>query len=125
MRQCILVVDDETELRDLVISDLRRKVYDTHGAGGGDEAWDRLRQLHADLVISDVRMAKGDGLALLRRLREEYPRQIPVILMTGFADTEDMKRIGGASVTVIAKPFQRKALHEAIVEALARSTARP
>lgn len=121
MKPVILIVDDEADLRELIESDFERKGYVVHGAGSGLEAWEKLRTIEVDLVLSDLRMANGDGLALLRKVREEYPRRIPVILMTGFADTDAAQCRELGAYKVIAKPFARKDLHEAVEAALAES----
>lgn len=114
----LLIVDDEPDLRELIEADFQRKGYVVHGAASGFEAWDKLRTLEVDAVLSDVRMANGDGIALLRKIREEYPRSIPVILMTGFADIDEATCRQLGAYRVIAKPFARKDLHDTVTAAL-------
>lgn len=114
----ILVVDDEEDLRSLIMRDLRRLGFSVHGASGGNEAWDLLRNLKVDLVLSDVRMANGDGILLARRMHEEYPHPAGMILMSGFADADLSDSSQWGVREIVHKPFQRKELHEAVMRAL-------
>ena len=64
-RKQILVVDDELNLRRVLRAQLERDGYDVHTAEDGDQALSLLREHHIDLVITDLRMPKIDGMELL------------------------------------------------------------
>ena len=65
-RKQILVVDDEPNLRRVLSAQLERDGYDVHMAEDGQRGLDLLRDNHIDLVITDLRMPKVDGMELLR-----------------------------------------------------------
>ena len=87
----VLVVDDDDAILVLVELALRSAGYDVVTASSGGEALERAADVTPDLVISDVRMPDGDGLALVQRLRE-LPRghAVPFIFLTALGATEDV-----------------------------------
>ncbi len=80
----VLVVDDEGTNRYSVSKTLQRVGYVVTEAENGEEALDAVREQEYDVILSDIRMPGIDGVELLRRIKEESPDAI-VILMTGFA----------------------------------------
>src|SRR5690348_9268687 len=91
----ILVVDDEKELRELIAESLSLRGYSVLLASGGIEALEIAKKESVDVIVSDVRMPKGDGIMLLRELKKcQVPA--PIIMMSGFADItgEDAIKLG-------------------------------
>ncbi len=85
----ILVVEDDKLSREAVVSFLVEDLkFDVEEAEDGYEALEILTQQRFDLVVSDVRMPKIDGIELLKNSKKLYP-QTEVILMTGFAEVHD------------------------------------
>ncbi len=80
----VLVVDDEGANRYSVSKTLQRVGYVVSEAASGEEALDFVGGQEYDVVLTDIRMQGIDGVELLRRIKEESPDAI-VILMTGFA----------------------------------------
>src|SRR5689334_15275717 len=80
----ILVVDDEGANRYSVSKTLQRVGYMVSEAASGEEALEFLNGQEYDVVLTDIRMQGIDGVELLRRIKEQSPDAI-VILMTGFA----------------------------------------
>lgn len=80
----VLVVDDEGANRYSVSKTLQRVGYVVSEAGSGEEALDLVDKTEFDVVLSDIRMPGIDGVELLRRIKEQSPDAI-VILMTGYA----------------------------------------
>lgn len=112
----ILLVDDETDLRDVIAFDLKRKGYEVTTASGGQEAWEKLKTLKSiDLVITDIKMPQGDGLELLKNIVAHQPH-LPVICLTGFAELspEEILKLGAKAI--FEKPFDRKKFHELLLE---------
>lgn len=101
----ILVVDDEVDLRDLLAEQLRTEGATLYRASDVVSAIAIAKGEKIDLILSDIVMARGDGVELLKRVPElSY---IPkVILMTGFSryTPEELKQRG--SVAVLTKPFE-------------------
>ncbi|HSS31315.1 MAG TPA: sigma-54 dependent transcriptional regulator, partial [Nitrospiraceae bacterium] len=106
----ILVVDDDTEMRELVHDVLKGRGHQVTMAGSGQEALKQLTERDHAVVLTDLRMKGMSGTELLVEIRHQYP-DIGVILMTAFGsvDTavEAMKR--GAS-DYLTKPVNNEEL---------------
>lgn len=101
----ILVVDDERTMRDFLKSSLQDR-YQVETAGGGVEAWTKLRESRFQLVLSDVQMPQGSGMELLHNIRENLEYEPCVILMTAFATVEQaVKATRNGADDYICKPF--------------------
>jgi YesN/AraC family two-component response regulator len=83
----ILVVEDEREMCDFLFLVLTAAGYEVGVAYDGAEALDKLAQGPFDLVLSDIRMPRVDGLELLQRVREANEKTA-FILMTAYAQLE-------------------------------------
>lgn len=80
----ILVVDDEGAIRYSVSKTLQRVGYNVNEAASGEEALESMKKQHYDVVLTDIRMPGLTGVELLKRIKEQAPDSI-VILMTGYA----------------------------------------
>jgi CheY-like chemotaxis protein len=87
----VLVVDDEADIRQLIIKVLSDFVV--LEAANGHEALEIAQRERLNLVITDIRMPKMDGLTLLGHLKDEYP-EIPVLGISGYIDSETVKERG-------------------------------
>jgi len=108
----ILVVDDEAMLRKVVGRALTGAGCTVTYAADGEEALALLAKASPDLVISDVTMPHIDGFELLRRLRSQTTtKALPVILLTGRGDTEDIVAgMGLGADDYLVKPFALREL---------------
>lgn len=113
----ILVVDDEPDLREVLEIGLQIAGYRTLSARGGQNALEVVAGNPVDAILTDMRMPEGDGVFLLKSIIERHPN-IPVYVITGFADypTEELYRIGAKGV--LFKPFEMKKLQEKLREDL-------
>jgi CheY-like chemotaxis protein len=111
----ILVVEDDQNSRYLITQILRRSGYDIEEVDNGLSALEYLgRDQHFDLIMSDVRMSKMDGLSLLNELKKKYPT-IPVMLLSVHARAEwvgEALRRGASAY--LQKPFTKDQLVEAV-----------
>jgi CheY-like chemotaxis protein/Tfp pilus assembly protein PilZ len=114
----LLIVDDDASLRQVLKTDFTRRGYEVMEACNGAEALERLVENMVDLIISDVRMPKVDGVELLHEVRKRYG-DLPVFMfITGFSELSlDQAYAQGASA-LFPKPFNRKNFLEAITWAL-------
>ncbi len=92
----ILVVEDDKNLRKLMVTCLKRNDYNPYEATNGIEALDVLDQNYIDLIISDIMMPEMDGYELTKSLREaKY--DVPILLVTAkstFKDKEEGFSLG-------------------------------
>src|SRR5512136_2050251 len=84
----ILVVDDEASMRELLGIMLRRDGYQVLDASSFASASAAVVASRVDMVITDVRLPDGNGIDLLRQVKETTPETI-VLMMTAFGSTED------------------------------------
>lgn len=117
----MLVVDDESEVRQIAALMLRRGGHRTFEAGDGEEAIELLREHRdeIDVVLLDVMMPRMTGHEALPAIRELSP-QMPVVFFTGYDRGEVAEYVDGATVhtAFLPKPFDSQSLLGAIGEAL-------
>lgn len=114
----ILVVDDERSMRDFLSIMLKKAGYDVTTAIDGDEAVKILHKDIFDLVITDLKMPKVDGLQVLKTVKELSPDTV-VIVITAFASTETtVEAMKEGAYDYITKPFQNDEMKIRIKKAL-------
>ncbi len=106
-RLCILVVDDDPNLRLLAESALSRDGYQVLQAENGEQALEYVRSTRPDLVLLDVNMPGMDGIAVLKRLRAEgRTRSTPVLMLTVEGNEPATRAAFDAGANdYLAKPF--------------------
>ena len=102
----ILVVEDEQQIRELLLVLLQAEGHAVTVAADGQEGWERFQQAAGDfqVVVADLKMPQLGGIGLLQRMRDAGHRT-PCVLMTGHADLTDDASDLLADVTVLYKPF--------------------
>jgi two-component system response regulator PilR (NtrC family) len=102
----ILIVDDEKSMRDVLAIMLKRAGYAVTEAGDGEDAIGQIQKDIFDLVITDLKMPRADGLEVLKAVKEHSPGTV-VLMITAFASPESaveaMKR---GAFDYLTKPFQ-------------------
>lgn len=114
----VLVVDDDAKMRELLLDTLCALGYQTLGAKDGEEALFLLEKEKMDLVITDIKMPKMDGVVLLGEIKKKNPH-LPVVLITGFNyiyPLEEMMEKGASGF--ISKPFRISRIEELIAKIL-------
>jgi DNA-binding response OmpR family regulator len=117
----ILVVDDEGANRYSVSKTLQRVGYMVHEAATGEEALEHIKNQNYDVVLTDIRMPGLDGVELLRRIKEEAPDAI-VILMTGYASlgtAVEALRLGAHDYLI--KPSSSQDIRQSVSRGVERS----
>ena len=116
----ILVVDDEEAQRKVLSGFLRKKGFEVIQAARADAALAEVRSRLVDLVLTDLRMPDGDGLALIDDLRRLNP-EVPVVVMTAFGTiqtaVEAMKR---GAADYLTKPIDLDELEVLVRRVLER-----
>jgi two-component system cell cycle response regulator CpdR len=116
----ILIAEDDDDIRSLVVRALSDDGHELTATADGAAALDEIdrRKGGFDLVLSDVKMPVMDGIALALAVGKNHP-EIPIVLMTGYADQRERTRGLDALVhDVIAKPFTLEQIQGAVREAL-------
>lgn len=119
----ILVIDDDTRLRDLLAQYLAGEGYKVTTAKDANDARKSLKQKNFDLLVVDVMMPGEDGLQLTTSLREDS--DIPILMLTAMSEPED--RIKGLEVGAndyLTKPFEPRELCLRIENILKRKKTR-
>ncbi len=107
----LLVVDDEPVARQLIGDILKRAGYEVVEAGDGDEALAALDAQVVDLIVSDWRMPRMDGLGLLRELDERESLAPPVIMLTSLGSPEHaVDALDAGAEDYLVKPVDRHEL---------------
>ena len=123
MASRVLIVEDEPDIRNLVVLHLQRDGYQVTSAGSGEEALRQVRLSPPDLVLLDLMLPTMSGLEVCRRLRQEpATATLPIVMLTAKADEVD-KVVGlelGADDYVV-KPFSPKELLARVRAVLRRS----
>jgi DNA-binding NtrC family response regulator len=87
----VLVVDDEAVTRRTLREELEPRGFLVVEAADGEEAWELFQRELPDLVVTDLRMPRGDGVGLVRRIRREAKSWVPVIVITSQTDLDIIK----------------------------------
>ena len=123
--KCILCVEDEPEMIDLMRLILGRRGFEVKGASGGIEGLKMIREELPDLVLLDLMMPDMDGWEVYQQMKaDEKTKNIPVIVVTAKAQSID-KVLGSHIAKVddyIAKPFSPQDLIN-IVEKILKAKA--
>ena len=116
----ILVADDELSMREFLEILLKKEGHEVACAADGEEAFSRFQAEPFDLVLSDIKMPKIDGLDLLRRVKERRPN-MAVIMITAYASPEDaIAAMKAGAYDYLTKPFKLKEIKSVIRNALAK-----
>jgi two-component system phosphate regulon response regulator PhoB len=113
---CILIVEDEVDLRDMLSESLEQSGYETVVAGTISEARRQLEQHLPDLVLLDWMLPDTSGLNWLRQIRRiDRFRSLPVIMLTARGEVSDrVSGLDSGADDYIVKPFSLKELQARI-----------
>ena len=104
--QTILIVDDEKDVVDSLTRTMSANGRKVFGVTSPSEAYMRTANTEYDLIVTDLKMPKTDGLTLIKGIRShKINKNTPIILMTGFTEglAEQIKQF--SNVQILAKPF--------------------
>jgi excisionase family DNA binding protein len=105
-RPRILVVDDESSIRDLLAKTLGLADYDVETVRDGRAGLERLRLYPYDLLIVDLKMPGIDGLSLIREAKR-FKSELPVIIITGYStETAAIEAVNLGVSGYLTKPFR-------------------
>ena len=123
----ILIVEDEKEIRDLLVHYLRREGFSPTVAPDGETGWEKARTEEPELILLDILLPGMDGLDLLRKIRTDpATSRTPVVMLTAKGDETD--RIIGLELGAddyIPKPFSPREVVARIKAVIRRSAPEP
>ena len=112
---CILVVDDDPNIRKLIIAALRRDGYEFCEAGNGAEALETMRRRVVQLVVLDLMMPHVSGWDVLKeRQEDEQLAHIPVIVVSASRGPEIANAVDKGICAFLPKPFDIPALNSLV-----------
>ena len=116
-RKQVLVADDEPNLRRVLTAQLVRDGYDVHAVDNGEAAMAALAEHHIDVIITDLRMPRVDGMTLLKHAISVQP-DVPVIMITahGTVDTA-VEALKLGAFDYVTKPFERVEFRNVVAKA--------
>jgi len=127
MSSRVLIVEDEPDIRALVVHHLKREGYQVSAASSGEEALRLVQAAPPDLVLLDLMMPAMDGLEVCRRLRQDpATAMLPIVMLTAKGDEVD--RVLGLEIGAddyVVKPFSPKELLARVRAVLRRSRPAP
>jgi two-component system, NtrC family, response regulator PilR len=113
----VLVVDDEADIRELVVLTLMRMGIEADSAETVAHAKARLAERRYDLCLTDMRLPDGEGLEILSHIAEHY--DTPVAVITAYGSTDNaVAALKAGAFDYLSKPIQLKQLREVVTSAL-------
>ena len=118
----VLIVDDEPDVRKIVNMTLTKAGYDVIEAEDGEKAIQEVQEgenpLLLDVIISDIRMPKINGVEAINYFQQQWPR-VPIIVLTGFPDMEMATGfLKQGIVDYLVKPVEKEKLIGAVAKAI-------
>tara|TARA_B110000014_G_scaffold256294_1_gene239217 strand:- start:620 stop:1297 length:678 start_codon:yes stop_codon:yes gene_type:complete len=117
--QKVLVVDDDAHIRDVVCFALRREGFDTLEASTGQAAVEKFEAEQPDLIVLDVLMPEGDGIAVCKQIRQSSIAPI-IFLSSKDAEADRIKGLDIGGDDYVTKPFSVRELIARVKAALRR-----
>jgi len=124
VKQKILIIDDEPDIRDVLKITLECEGFEVFEAKDGVEGLEKVHKTSPDLVILDYKMPKMDGHEVCQILKRDILlRHMPIIMLTGKGETRDkVKGINAGADDYLVKPFEPQELVARIKMIVRRST---
>ena len=119
-RACILVVDDDPLVVEVMADVLATEGHEVETARNGHEALEKIAARSYDLIVSDLRMPKLDGVGLYRELERGRPTLLGrlVFVSGGTEPREYASFLEATHAPVLSKPFRLEDLHRLVQRAL-------
>ena len=112
----ILIVDDDTNILELIQRNLQALNYHSYKAISVKEAIQILKDTQIDLLITDLKMPEVDGFQLIKYVSEHYP-ELPALVVTGYPNLNDAVNVmKSGAVDYLVKPFTKEELKEAVIK---------
>lgn len=122
----ILVIEDETDILEVIAYNLKREGYDVVTSTSGEDGLEKIEKTKPNLVVLDLMLPEVDGIELCRKLKSDPVTQgIPVIMVTAKGEESDVVLgLGVGADDYVTKPFSPRELTARVKAVLRRSKAR-
>ncbi len=118
-RKAVLIVDDEADIRELLVLTLSRMGVDADSASSVQEAQEALKSRPYDLCLTDMRLPDGDGLMVAAPHRRAATATRPCAVITAFGSTENaVAALKAGAFDYLAKPIKLEQLRPLVMSAL-------
>ncbi len=116
----ILIIDDETELRELMKDVLEEESYEVFCAANGADGILLNEQIKPDVILLDLRMPGMDGIETLHNIRKT-DEKVNVVILTGYGCPDTIRDAVALNVSeYLSKPFENRELLSIIGKAFAK-----
>jgi DNA-binding NtrC family response regulator len=120
----VLVIDDEQNIRRLILNEFSLEGYNVSTAKDGEEGLAKIRSLPLDVIILDVKLPKLNGVEVLKKIKE-FSSSIEVIMITGYGDIKSaVASLKLGACDYVTKPFKLDDLLAVVHGAVSESRAR-
>src|SRR5215212_5786901 len=117
-RKAVLIVDDEADIRELLVLTLSRMGVDADASSSIAEAQQALKERQYDLCLTDMRLPDGDGIAVLHHITENYGNT-PVAVITAFGSTQNaVAALKAGAFDYLPKQIKLEQLRPLVMSAL-------
>ncbi len=119
----VLVLEDETDVRELLVLHLKREGFEVAAFEDAEEALEAFKKNKFDLLILDWMLPKMSGLEVAKRIRMEFNSSVPILILTARADTMD--KVLGLEIGAddyLTKPFEVREFVARVRALIRRST---
>ena len=125
MKPKLVIVDDEADIRRLIVFLLRS--YDLYEAQNGRRALELIREVRPDLVLLDVMLPEMTGLEVLDAMRANpLSASIPVVMLSAKGQAAEIEQgLHSGATRYLVKPFESQALRACVEEVLREYTRSP
>ncbi len=108
----ILVIEDESDIRTLILHHLHKDGYSAVGAADGEDGLKKVERSKPHLIVLDLMLPGMDGMAVCRKLRSNpLTRNIPILMLTARGEEEDMvSGLEAGADDYVVKPFSNRVL---------------
>ncbi len=122
MKKKILVIEDDTDVRENICEILLEENYEVLEAKNGIEGFAHIKNNRPDLVLCDIAMPQLNGIELYKKIQEEIIFNKPFIFLSALSSRENFRK--GMKLGVddyLTKPFNRKDILDAVTTRLNRA----